>query len=56
MFNILYFIFYALLYIIIIINNFINVIGIKIKNQKDVGTNYKTKEKIIFNGVKVYQL
>lgn len=38
-----------------IVSNFINEIGnkikIKIKNQKDSGINYKTTEKIIFNGV-----
>ena len=38
-----------------IVSNFINEIGnkikIKIKNQKDTGINYKTTEKIIFNGV-----
>jgi hypothetical protein len=40
-----------------IISNFINEIGntIKIKIQKntDFGINYKTKEKIKFNGVKI---
>jgi hypothetical protein len=40
-----------------IISNFINEIGnkikIKIKNQKDNGINYKTKEKIKFTGVSI---
>jgi hypothetical protein len=40
-----------------ILSKFINEIGnkikIRIKNQKDTGTNYKTKEKIIFNGVSI---
>jgi len=40
-----------------IISNFINEIGnkikIKIKNQKDVGVNYKTKEKTKFTGVSI---
>lgn len=38
-----------------IINNFINELGnkikIKIKNKRDTGMNCKTKEKITFNGV-----
>jgi len=40
-----------------IISNFINEIGnkikIKIKKEKDTGINYKTKEKIKFNGVSI---
>jgi hypothetical protein len=40
-----------------IISNFINEIGnhikIKIKNIKDTGTNYKTKEKFVFTGVNI---
>lgn len=42
---------------IMILSNFINEIGnrikIKIKNQKTTGINYKTKEKINFNGVDI---
>ena len=38
-------------------SNFINEIGnkikIKIKNKKDSGVNYKTKEKIFFDGVSI---
>ena len=40
-----------------VISNFINEIGnrikIKIKKQKDIGTNSKTKEKIKFDGVNI---
>jgi len=40
-----------------IISNFTNEIGnlikIKIKNKKDTGTNYKTKEKKNFTGVSI---
>jgi hypothetical protein len=40
-----------------IIRHFVNEIGnkikIKIKNEKDVGVNYKTKEKIPFTGVSI---
>jgi len=40
-----------------IISNFINELGnkikIKIKNQKDSGVSYNTKEKILFNGVNI---
>jgi len=38
-------------------SNFINEIGnkikIKIKNKKDSGVNYKTKEKFFFDGVSI---
>lgn len=40
-----------------IFSNFINEIGnhikIKIKNKKDTGINYKSKEKITFSGVSI---
>jgi len=40
-----------------IINNFINELGnkikIKIKNKKDTGINHKTKEKFTFTGISI---
>jgi hypothetical protein len=40
-----------------IINNFVNEIGnkikIKIKKQKEIGVNSKTKEKVNFNGISI---